>query len=357
MLKKELSMVEEKKNAEQFRLTALSHGAGCGCKLGQTLLSRILKTLPATIDPCVLIGTEDDAGVYKTSDDTAMVQTVDFFTPIVDDPYDFGAIAAANAISDIYAMGAKPLFALNLVAFPKDGPLEVLAEIMRGGAEKAQEAGVSIIGGHSIDDKEPKYGMAVTGIVHPARITRKAGARVGDRLVLTKALGIGIISTALKVGKASSAIIETATRNMKTLNKSAAETMIEVGVAGATDITGFGLLGHLHEMLQRSGVSGKLTFSKIPIIAGVRDLADLYIPAGTRANLRHVADRIVWEQGISETEKLILADAQTSGGLLIAVAADKLDALLSGLAKRGVETSAVIGEVVEGEAGRIFVNH
>jgi selenide, water dikinase len=318
-------------------------------------LDQILKSLPRITDERVLVGTEDDAGVYKITEDIAMVQTVDFFTPIVDDPYDFGAIAAANALSDIYAMGARPLTALNLVAFPKDGPMEVLAEIMRGGAEKALEAGVSIIGGHSIDDKEPKYGMAVTGIAHPQRIALKGGARAGDKLVLTKPLGIGIISTAIKVGRASQEMIETATRNMRMLNKAASDAMVEVGVTGATDITGFGLLGHLHEMMHVSNTSARLSLSRIPFIAGVRELARLNIPAGTRANLRYVGDKVTWEEGITEDEKLMLADAQTSGGLLIAVDADKVDALVAGLAARGVETREVIGEVIAGEAGRIVV--
>jgi selenide,water dikinase len=318
-------------------------------------LDQILRSLPAIVDPRVLVGTEDDAGVYQVTDDIAIVQTVDFFTPIVDDPYDFGAIAAANALSDLYAMGAKPMTALNLLAFPKDGPLDVLGEIIRGGAEKAREAGVSIIGGHSIDDKEPKYGMAVTGIVHPRKMTLKGGAAAGDSLVLTKPLGIGIISTAIKVGKASREMIETATRNMKTLNKAASDAMTEVGVKGATDITGFGLLGHLHEMLHVSGVSAKLALSRIPFIPGVAELAKVCIPGGTRANLKYVGDKTVWAEGITEDEKLMLADAQTSGGLLIAVAADKLEALLNGLAARGVETRAVIGEVAAGEAGKIYV--
>ncbi len=319
-------------------------------------MDQILKSLPAITDPRVLVGTEDDAGVYKLSADLAMVQTVDFFTPIVDNPYDFGAIAAANALSDIYAMGARPLTALNLVAFPKDGPLEVLGEIMRGGAEKAQEAGVSIIGGHSIDDKEPKYGMAVTGTAHPEKLILKSGAEAGDRLVLTKPLGIGIISTAIKVGRVSDALIAIAVNYMKTLNKSAADAMVEVGVKGATDITGFGLLGHLHEMLHRSRVSGRITISNVPVIPGVEELVKFSVPGGTRANLRYMSDKTVWDEGITENEKLVLADAQTSGGLLIAVSPNKLDALLAGLVKRGVETRAVIGVVTAGEAGRIFIS-
>jgi selenide, water dikinase len=319
-------------------------------------LAQILDSLPAITDPRVLTGTEDDAGVYKLTDDTAMVQTVDFFTPIVDDPYDFGAIAAANALSDIYAMGARPLTALNLVAFPKDGPIEFLGEIMRGGAEKAQEAGVSIIGGHSIDDREPKYGMAVTGIIHPDKIVHKGGARAGDALVLTKPLGTGIISTAIKMGRASKEMIAIATGIMKTLNKTASDAMVEAGVKGATDITGFGLLGHLHEMLHRSCVSGRLKLSAIPIIPGVRELVKFSVPGGTRANLRYANEKVVWGEGVIEDEKLMLADAQTSGGLLIAVSPDNLDALLAGLKAQGVETRAVIGEVIAGEAGRIFVD-
>jgi len=304
----------------------------------------------------VLVGIEDDAGVYRLNDDIAIVQTVDFFTPVVDNPYDFGAIAASNALSDIYAMGAKPLTALNLVAFPKDGPSEILCEIIRGGAEKAQEANVSIIGGHSIDDKEPKYGMAVLGVVHPENIIQKNGARVGDRLVITKPLGTGIISTAIKVGKASVVLIETATRYMKTLNRTASEVMVEMGIRGATDITGFGLLGHLNEMLQRSGVSGRLTLSNVPFIHDVRELGQSYFPGGSRANLRHINEKILWGQDITEHEKLLLADAQTSGGLLIAVPTNKLQSLLRGLTERNVETAAVIGEVVEGEPGKIIID-
>ena len=319
-------------------------------------MDQILKALPKVDDPRVLVGTEDDAGVYQLSDELAMVQTVDFFTPVVDDPYDFGAIAAANALSDIYAMGAKPLTALNLVAFPKDGPLEVLGEIMRGGADKAREAGVVVIGGHSIDDKEPKYGMAVTGIVHPKKMVLKSGARPGDALILTKPLGIGIISSAIKAGRASNEMITAATRNMMTLNKPASDSMVEVGVRGATDITGFGLLGHLHEMLHRSCVSGRIRLSAVPVIPGVGELAKLGVPGGTRANLKYVSEKMSWAEGIAEEEKLILADAQTSGGLLIAVAPKKLNALMAGLAARGVETRAVIGEVIEGEAGKIFVD-
>jgi selenide,water dikinase len=318
-------------------------------------LDQILKSLPPVTDPRVLVGTEDDAGVYQISDDLAIVQTVDFFTPIVDDPYDFGAIAAANALSDIYAMGAKPLTAMNLVAFPKDGPLDVLAQIIRGGAEKAIEAGVSVIGGHSIDDREPKYGMAVTGTVHPKKIALKGGARAGDRLVLTKPLGTGIISTAIKAGRAPEEMIRVVTRNMKALNKNASDAMVEAGVRGATDITGFGLLGHLHEMLHVSGMSARLTLSDVPFIEGVRELAKSSVPGGTRANLRYMSDKVGWASGITENEKLMLADAQTSGGLLIAVEEDKLDGLLTGLAARGVETRAVIGSITEGDAGKIVV--
>jgi selenide,water dikinase len=320
------------------------------------VLDQILAKIPKIADPNVLVGTEDDAGVYKIAADLAIVQTVDFFTPVVDDPYDFGSIAAANALSDVYAMGARPLTALNLIAFPKDGDLDVLGEIIRGGAEKATEAGVSIIGGHSIDDREPKYGMAVTGVVHPDRIMFKGGARPGDRLVLTKPLGIGIIATAIKAGRASDAIVATAVTQMKTLNRDASEAMVEAGVTGATDITGFGLLGHLHEMLHRSGASARLSLAAVPVIDGVKELARFSVPGGSRANLRYVADKVRWDPGIGEDEKLILADAQTSGGLLIAVSEQRLPTLLSGLEARGVPTRAVIGTIMEDDAGRIVVD-
>ena len=319
------------------------------------MLDQILKKLPPITDPRVLVGTEDDAGVYRLTDDIAIVQTVDFFTPIVDDPYDFGAIAAANALSDLYAMGAKPLTAMNLIAFPKDGPLDVLGEIMRGGAEKAVEAGVSIIGGHSIDDREPKYGMAVTGVVHPQKMMLKAGVRPGDRLVLTKPLGIGIISTAIKAGRASEEMVRTAVTQMKTLNRASSEAMIEAGVRGATDITGFGLLGHLQEMLRTGGASARLRFPDIPFIDGVRDLVRTSVPGGTRSNLRFMEGKVTWPAGISEDEKLMLADAQTSGGMLIAVPESALGRLLDGLAARGVATRAVIGTVTENDRGMIFV--
>ena len=292
------------------------------------MLDQILAKLPRSADPNVLVGTDDDAGVYRIAPDLAIVQTVDFFTPVVDDPFDFGSIAAANAISDIYAMGARPLTAMNLIAFPKEGDLDVLGEIIRGGAEKAREAGISIIGGHSIDDREPKYGMAVTGVVHPDRIMRKAGVRPGDRLVLTKPLGTGIITTAIKAGRAGEEVIQTAVAHMKMLNRAAAEAMAAAGITGATDITGFGLLGHLHEMLHRSGAAARLALSAVPVMDGVRDLARFSVPGGSRANLRYVADKIRWDPGISEEDKLILADAQTSGGLLIAASEENLPGLL-----------------------------
>lgn len=304
----------------------------------------------------MLAGIEDDAGVYQISDDTAIVQTADFFTPIVDIPYDFGAIAAANALSDVYAMGARPLTALNLVAFPKNGPIEILNEILRGGADKIQEAGASIIGGHSIDDQEPKYGMAVMGIVHPDRIIRKGGAKAGDLLVLTKPLGIGIISTAIKTNKAPHEVIAAATQSMKTLNKSASEAMIEVGISGATDITGFGLLGHLHEMLHQSNTGARLQFHAIPFIPGTKELASCCIPGGTRGNLKHLNDCVLWNEAITEQEKYMLADAQTSGGLLIAVPSERLESLLRALSERGVATRAVIGEVIQDEQGKIVVD-
>lgn len=299
--------------------------------------------------------TADDAGVYRLNETTALVETVDYFTPIVDDPYAFGAIAAANALSDIYAMGATPLVALNIVGFPKEGDLDILGQILRGGAEKAREAGVSVIGGHSIDDKEPKYGMAVTGIVHPDRIVTNATARPGDVLVLTKPLGTGIITTAIKRGRPSAATVREAIAMMQTLNRAASEAMVAVGVSACTDVTGYGLLGHLHEMLHASGVSALIRLAQTPVLGEVRDLVKQDVPGGTRNNLRFMEDKTTWGSGVSEEARLILADAQTSGGLLIAVSPDKLSPLLSELERRGVATRAVVGEVAPGPPGHVRI--
>jgi selenide,water dikinase len=303
--------------------------------------------VPFYADPNVLVGLDrpDDAGVYRLSEDLAVVQTVDFFTPIVDDPYLFGSIAATNALSDIYAMGARPLFAMNIIGFPVNTlPRETLVEILRGGADKAREAGVSIIGGHSIDDPEPKYGLVVTGVVHPDRVITKDAAGPGDRLFLTKPLGTGIISTAIKREVAPPEAVAEAVRWMLTLNRDASLAMVEVGARAATDVTGYGLLGHLYEMVRERPLGAEVYFEAVPLMPGVPELARAgVVPGGTRRNLAFLSGyektgrlRVGWEEDFTETEKLILADAQTSGGLLIAVAPERAGALKAALARRGV---------------------
>jgi selenide,water dikinase len=299
----------------------------------------------------------DDAGVYKIRDDLALVQTVDFFPPVVDDPYDFGAIAAANALSDIYAMGGKPLSALNIVGYPaKSLPLSVLDEILRGGADKAQEADVAIIGGHTLKTKEPIYGMAVTGTIHPDKIISNATAKVGDSLILTKPLGIGIITTAIKKEQVEEKWIAEAVKIMSYLNKSASEAMLDVGINACTDITGYGLLGHLCELSHASKVGAKVFLSQVPVIDFAWELAkQKIVPGGTLANLKFIENNVNWEHGITEEAKLILSDAQTSGGLLISVLKEKEKELLERLVSKGVPNPVVIGEIIEDKRCRIQV--
>ena len=301
--------------------------------------------------------TSDDAAVYRLTPELALVQTVDYITPLVDDPYTFGQIAAANSLSDVYAMGGKPLLALNVVAFPTDAlPMDVLGEILRGGIEKAHEAEVRIIGGHSIDDREPKYGLAVTGIVHPERILRNSTARAGDRLILTKPLGMGIVSTAIKRELASADLIARAVRVMTMLNKDAALTAMEIGAHACTDITGFGLLGHLHEMTAGSGVGAEINFHRVPILSEVADLAAQgVVPGGSKRNLAFVQEFVDFDAAVDSVQRLILADAQTSGGLLLAVAPERSDESLRALHARGVPVFADIGEIIAEPSGRIRV--
>ena len=308
----------------------------------------MLAMLPQITDPNVLVGpeTRDDAAVYRLTDGLGLVLTLDFFTPIVDDPYAFGQIAAANSLSDVYAMGGRPIAMLSIVGFPRDKlPMAVLGEILRGGAEKAQEAGVSVVGGHSIDDAEPKVGYAVVGLVHPARIWRNVGAHPGDTLVLTKPLGTGIISTAIKQEKAPERAVNSAIRSMATLNRAAAEAVGKVPVHAVTDVTGFGLLGHLQEMSQGSKVRVRLHAGRIPLLPDVTALAEAgLIPGGTRRNLHAVAGTVRWDPSISEVRRFVIGDAQTSGGLLVATPDGA--ALLAALATAGVEGAAEIGEIV-----------
>ena len=313
----------------------------------------MLRRLPPVSDPNLLVGisTGDDAAVYKMDDDTAIISTVDFFPPIVDDPFVFGEIAAANALSDVYAMGGKPLFALNIVGFPIGLPHGILGEILSGGASKAAEAGALIVGGHTVDDEEPKYGMAVTGVVKPGKQVTNAGAAPGDALVLTKPIGTGVITTAGKQQRVSESVLSDAVAVMSELNRAASEAMARVGVNACADITGFGLLGHLRLITQGSGVGARISASAVPVIDGVRELiAEGIAPGGTHRNLESLDGAVDWHPDLGEETRILLADAQTSGGLLIAVSPDRLDALLNALSDAGVATRAVIGETTAQDA-------
>jgi selenide,water dikinase len=308
------------------------------------------------VDPDVLVGaaTADDAAVFRLSADQALVATVDYITPVVDDPYQYGQIAAANALSDVYAMGARPIFALNVVGFPRETlPLDTLGRILEGGAAKVAEAGIGVLGGHSVDDPEPKYGLVALGLVHPDRIVKNAGARPGDRLFLTKPLGMGVVTTAIKRDAAPPATVAQALATMGALNRAAAEAMLAVGPHAATDVTGFGLLGHLLEMLNASDAGAELRLDHVPVVDGVWDLlrAGIY-PGGSRRNLDHVSPRVDWGD-LDDAEQLLLADAQTSGGLLIAVAPEDAAALRSELTARGT-LAAEIGAVTD-KPGRVRV--
>ena len=344
---------------DAVRLTSFSRGAGCACKLGPAELRSVLGDLGPGIAPPadLLVGTEtgDDAAIYRISDDLAIVATLDFFTPIVDDPYDWGRIAATNALSDVYAMGGTPLLALNIAAWPVDDlPLELLGEVLRGGRDVAAAAGIPVAGGHSITDPEPKYGMVAIGTVDPAGILRNSRAPVGASLVLTKPLGLGMISTAIKQGTATPELIADAVEVMTTLNRDAALAARDAEAPAATDVTGFGLLGHLYEMVSASGVSASIDAAAVPFIPGSPALARAGIAAGgTRRNHAFVEPHVDWGE-LDPAEQLLLADAQTSGGLLIA--STDPDRLLAALERRGV-AGAVIGITSsEGPAGSIEVH-
>ena len=301
--------------------------------------------------------TVDDAAVYRIAPDRALVATVDFFTPIVDDPYDYGRISATNALSDIYAMGARPLFALNVVGFPRDLLGEdLLGEILRGGSDVARAAGIPIVGGHSVDDPEPKYGLCAIGEVHPDRIIRNSTARAGDALILTKPIGTGIIATAIKHDAAPPESVRAAVASMVTLNRGGSEAMQRIGVSAATDVTGFGLLGHLHSMLRASGVGARIHATSVPLLPGAIELAAQgFVPGGTHRNLQDLAAHVRWSDAVDANTRTALADAQTSGGLLISVPAARADALLDELQKAGTPVAARIGEVTEGRGGSIEV--
>jgi selenium donor protein len=313
------------------------------------------------MDPNVLVGysNADDAGVYRVSDDLAMVFTADFFTPIVDDPYWFGAIAAANSLSDVYAMGGKPLVSLNIASLPA-GPefVEINKRIMQGGIDKMTEAGVAIIGGHTVKDKEPKFGYAVLGSIHPDKILDNAKARPGDALILTKMIGTGVISTGIKSGRCSEATADAFTKSMAMLNKRAGEIMLEVGVSTATDITGFGLIGHLNEVLTASKCSARLHARRVPVFAEAATLAEKgVVPGGTKSNLQNYDPSVEWSSDVSMTDRLLMNDAQTSGGLLMFVPQVRKNKLIAALQKEHI-LAAHIGDVLEEDdkgPKRIFV--
>lgn len=342
------------------KLTQFTHGLGCACKISPAILEQVLKSFPATIHPDILVGTEtsDDAAVYRINKDTAVVQTVDFFTPVLDDPFMFGAVAAANALSDVYAMGARPLFGLNIVAFPTNRlSLEVLQQILAGARSVADEAGISIIGGHTIEDNEPKFGMVITGTVHPDAVIRNHTSKPGDELILTKPLGTGILSTAMKRDQLDPQTSTLLYNTMRRLNKTDAEIMQKYTVSACTDISGFGLLGHLKEMLTPSGLSATLNSSLIPILDGARELAARgMIPGGTKNNLDYCSEFVTFSEKVTRVERLIFADAQTSGGLLISVESASAEGLLEEIRSSGNLSAARIGTVLKGKNIRINIS-
>lgn len=341
------------------KLTTLTKKGGCGCKIGPADLAEVLRKLPAsTPNPNVLVGldTSDDAGVYKLTDDLAIVQTLDFFTPIVDDPYDFGQIAATNAISDVYAMGGTPITALNIVAFPISTlDKTILTEILRGAADKLKEANVALVGGHSIDDEEPKFGLSVTGTVHPDKVRANTGAKPDDVLILTKPIGVGIYTTSLKHGELSDEEIKHVTSVMTTLNKTAAETMADFDVHAVTDVTGFGLLGHTSEMAKGSKVGIEISAEAVPVLPRAKELSKAgHVPGGTKNNFAHLENDVTFANHIDQFDQWILCDAVTSGGLLIAVSPADSKELLASLQNNGVDAKQ-IGTVTSNNSGHISV--
>ena len=342
---------------QTVRLTAFSHGAGCACKLSPADLRSVLgmvRGFDTVADPNLLVGfdTADDAAVYRLRDDLAIVVTTDFFTPIVDDPFDWGRIAATNALSDVYAMGGTPLLALNLVGWPREGlPFELLARVLDGGAAAAAAGGCLIAGGHSIDDAEPKYGLAVVGTVDPARVLTNAGAQPGDVLVLTKPIGLGVISTAVKREARVVRAAGDRRRGDDDAQRHRRDAALAVGVNAATDVTGFGLLGHLRELCVASGVGAIVHASSVPVIEGVRELIGAgMVAGGTQRNHAFVAEDVDFGH-LAVPEQLLLADAQTSGGLLLSVGADRAVRLLDACRERGTLAAAAIGVVTADQPG------
>lgn len=341
------------------RLTETVKCGGCAAKAASSDLARILRQLPKQVSDKLMVGleTSDDAGVYVLDAERALIQTLDFFPPIVDDPYEFGQIAAANSLSDVYAMGGVPLTAMNIVCFPmNDLPQEWLVEILRGGADKVAESGALLMGGHTINDETIKFGLSVTGMAHPDAITANNRAQVGDYLVLTKAIGTALVTTSLKRGTADPADVEVASRSMRTLNAAAQRAMVRAGAQCATDVTGFSLLGHLYEMVSGSGLTAALDASAIPFLPGaLRYAEDGVNTGGGRNNANYLGERVHFAPGISQAVQIACYDPQTSGGLLIALSEERLPVLLQELEREGVPVRAVIGRIVAGEPGTIHV--
>jgi len=352
--------MNDERHARDFKLTGFSHCAGCAAKLDSLTLAKLVEELPPEVDGRVLVGLEtgDDAGVFLLRDDLAIVQTLDFFPPIVDDPYAFGQIAAANALSDVYAMGGKPVTALNIMAFPPERiPQDVITAILRGGFDKVREAGAFIMGGHTIKDETLKYGLAVTGAINPSNIFTNKGARAGDALILTKKLGTGLITSGARADAVSEATLKEVIDSMSTLNKAASETMVKFQPNACTDVTGFSLIGHACIMARASNVGVILRWRSVPIFDEAVTMAEMgLMPEGSHAN-RHAFERFVEvRDAVPEGVMDVLYDAQTSGGLLISVPADRADALLSALHAAGVASAALVGEITADHPRRIEIS-
>jgi len=348
-----------KNTNKEIRLTKLVESAGCASKISQDNLRKILAALPKISDPRVLVSpdTWDDAGVYKLDDKIALVQTVDVFTPCADDPYTFGQIAAANSVSDIYAMGGKPMTALSIIGFPINTvSYKVMRQIIWGGIDKMKEAGVVIIGGHSINDKEIKFGFAVTGSINPAKIITNNNAQPGDILILTKPIGTGVINFANKMDKASVSAVMAVNKSMAELNKTASEIIAEMGVTTATDVTGFGLIGHLSEIVVQSGVTAEIYADQVPLFDGVVDyIRKEMISCALRRNKEYASQYLEVAKNISQEMENVFYDPQTSGGLLIAIGEEQGEGLLSRLKKKGIKDAAIIGKVISKSGGRILL--
>ena len=346
---------------EEVPLTKLVENAGCASKINQNDLKKVLSGLPKITDPRVLVNSDtcDDAGVFKINEELALVQSVDVFTPNVDDPYTFGQIAAANSLSDIYAMGGKPLTALSVIGFPIETlSYKLMNRMLQGGIDKMKEADVMVIGGHSIKDNEVKFGFSVTGEVNPKKIITNDKAKPGDVLVLTKPIGTGILGFASQIDKASPSTLKIVSKSMAELNKAASDVMIEMGVTTATDITGFGLAGHLSEIVIQSGVKAEIYFDRVPVFDGVLDLVKKgVISGGIERNREYASQYVVARDRISEEMQAVFYDPQTSGGLLISIDEKKGEELVSSLKKRGVEQAAIIGKVISKSKGKIVLKH